>query len=137
MELRGITSSRVPADEISTRATSFVLQIPPHLKVVTMNGRLGTFYRILGSTATPEILKSIEKGKGQYKHFHFASDSTINKRLKELLYLGIIEHHVERRRKRREEYVLTEKGKRILRAIRTLEKAFEDDSDTLIITGSD
>ena len=27
-----------------------------------MNGRLGTFFRILGSAATPEILKSIERG---------------------------------------------------------------------------
>jgi DNA-binding PadR family transcriptional regulator len=47
-------------------------------------------------------------------------------RTKQLIALGLIEHHLLRGTgKRREWYTLTEKGKRVLKAIIELEKAFQ------------
>jgi len=54
---------------------------------------------------------------------------TINRRLRELIKLGIIEHHFERKSKRKEWYTLTEKGERIFEAILRLENVFEEDRE--------
>ena len=88
--------------------------------------QLKELLRVLGFTATIDILDSIKKGKNQYKHFiPFASIATLNKRTKQLINLGIIEHHLTREEKRREWYTLTEKGKRIVRITTNLEKVFQ------------
>jgi DNA-binding HxlR family transcriptional regulator len=85
--------------------------------------RLREVYKILGLTATVEILKSIEKGKTQYRNFDFASVSTINTRIRQLLDLNFIEHHIVKEDKRKEWYTLTEKGKKVVKGIKYLDKA--------------
>lgn len=85
------------------------------------------FFRVLGLVSTVDLLKSIQKGENQYKHFAlFANVSTINSRMRQLVHLGIIEHHLGREPKRKEWYTLTKRGERILRAIARLEKAFQE-----------
>jgi DNA-binding HxlR family transcriptional regulator len=88
--------------------------------------QLKEFLRVLGFTATVDILNSIEEGNNQYKHFiPFASISTLNERVKQLEALGIIEHHLAREDKRREWYTLTRKGKKVVKVITKLEKVFQ------------
>ena len=92
-----------------------------------MEDNLRKFLRVLGFTATVDILNSIEEGKNQYKHFiPFASISTLNERVKQLEALGIIEHHLVREDKRREWYKLTQKGEEVVKVITELEKVFQD-----------
>ena len=92
-----------------------------------MENELGEFFRVLGLQGTRGILNSIREGKDQYKDFTlYASESTINMRTTQLITLGLIEHHLIRGTgKRREWYTLTERGKRVLKAITELEKAFQ------------
>ena len=86
---------------------------------------LREFHKVLGLTATIDILKSIEQGRGQYKDFlQIAGVAIINRRIRQLIDLKIIEHHFEREQKRREWYTLTKKGKRVVKAINRLEEAF-------------
>jgi len=85
------------------------------------------FFRVLGLTATVDVLKSIQKGESQYMDFvKFMSTGTINSRIRQFINLGIIKHHFGRERKRKEWYTLTKKGKRIVKAVIKLEKAFQD-----------
>jgi len=80
-----------------------------------INNNRNRFFRVLGLTSTIDLLKSIQEGKNQYKDFlTFMGVGTINRRLRELINLRIIEHHFERKDKRNEWYTLTEKGRRIL-----------------------
>ncbi|MBU7046375.1 MAG: winged helix-turn-helix transcriptional regulator [Theionarchaea archaeon] len=91
-----------------------------------MEDNLRKFLRVLGFTATVDILNSIEEGKNQYKHFiPFASISTLNERVKQLESLGIIEHHLAREDKRREWYTLTQKGEKVVKVITKLERVFQ------------
>ena len=88
---------------------------------------LKEFFKVLGLTATVEILKSIQEGRNQYLDFFTtASVSTVNKRIKQLITLGIIKHHLGREPKRKEWYTLTERGKRVLEAVIRLEGAFQE-----------
>ena len=88
--------------------------------------QLRELLRVLGFTATIDILNSIKEGRNQYKHFiPFASIATLNKRTKQLINLEIIEHHLTREDKRREWYTLTEKGKRALKIIKEIEKTLQ------------
>ena len=53
----------------------------------------------------------------------YASKSTIDVRTKQLIALGLIEHHLLRGTgKRREWYTLTERGKRVLKVTTELKK---------------
>jgi len=93
-----------------------------------VNNNRNKFFRVLGLTSTVDLLKSIQKGKNQYKDFLVSMGvGTINRRLKQLMKLGIIEHHFERKEKRNEWYTLTEKGKEILEEIMKLENIFEEE----------
>ncbi|MBU7028487.1 MAG: winged helix-turn-helix transcriptional regulator [Theionarchaea archaeon] len=93
-----------------------------------VNKNCNRFFRVLGLTSTIDLLKSIQEGKNQYKDFLvFTGVATINRRLRQLIKLGIIEHHFERKNKRNEWYTLTEKGKRILEEIKKLENIFEEE----------
>ena len=86
------------------------------------NHNLKEISRVLELKATREMLLSIYEGKNQNKHFRaFGANSTINERTKQLINLGIIEHHLIRDFKRREYYTLTEKGKRIVETFFLLE----------------
>ena len=90
-----------------------------------VNENFKEFFRVLGLTFTLDLLKSIQEGKNQYKDFRtFMAVATINLRLRQLINLGIIEHHIEKKSKRKEWYTLTEKGKRILETIMRLENEF-------------
>jgi DNA-binding HxlR family transcriptional regulator len=92
-----------------------------------MEDELGEFFSVLGLQGTRGILNSIKDGKDQYKNFTlYASEATLNMRIKQLIALGLIEHHLLRGTgKRREWYTLTERGKRVLKATTDLEKAFQ------------
>ena len=92
-----------------------------------MEDESGEFFSVLGLQGTRSILNSIKDGKDQYKNFTlYASEATINMRTKQLIALGLIEHHLLRGTgKRREWYTLTNKGERVLKAITELEKAFQ------------
>jgi predicted transcriptional regulator len=92
-----------------------------------MEDELGEFFSVLGFVGTRGILKSIGEGKDQYMDFTlYASKSTIDVRTKQLIALGLIEHHLLRGTgKRREWYTLTERGKRVLKATTELERAFQ------------
>jgi len=94
--------------------------------IETEDQDLKEFFRVLGLTATVDILKSIQKGKNQYLDFFTtASVSTVNERIKQLITLGIIKHHLGREPRRKEWYTLTERGERVLKATVRLEKAFQ------------
>lgn len=71
--------------------------------------------KILGSQGTRKILEYLNThDTGRYMNFkEFAATYTINTRLKELLKLELIEHHVVRVERKREWYTITEKGKKI------------------------
>ena len=89
------------------------------------NLKLQEFCKLLGLTATVSILKSVQKGEDQYRHFcSIASVATLNARIGKLVALRIIEHHIVREPKRKEWYTLTGRGKRIVEALIELEKAF-------------
>lgn len=91
---------------------------------------MSEFFRILGLVSTVEMLEKIEEGKNQYKYFlSLASVSTLSKRTKQLTDLRIIEHHIAKEGKRTEWYTLTERGKRVVRALRSLKKAFKGRKD--------
>ena len=92
-----------------------------------MEDELGEFFSVLGLQGTRGILNSIKDGKDQYKNFTlYASEATINMRIKQLIALGLIEHHLLRGTgKRREWYTLTDKGKRVLKVTTELEEAFK------------
>ncbi|MBU7028079.1 MAG: winged helix-turn-helix transcriptional regulator [Theionarchaea archaeon] len=93
----------------------------------TEDQNLKEFFRVLGLTATVDVLKSIQEGESQYMDFaKFMSTGTISSRIRQLISLGIIKHHFGRERKRKEWYTLTKKGKRIVKAVIRLEKAFHD-----------
>ncbi|MBU7017849.1 MAG: winged helix-turn-helix transcriptional regulator [Theionarchaea archaeon] len=77
------------------------------------------FLKMLGSKGTKQILDFIhEHGTAQYRDFQlFMNVNTLNNRLKKLLRLGILEHHLEREEKRREWYTLTDKGKKLVKLL--------------------
>jgi len=69
--------------------------------------------KLPGVTGTWEILTYLcEHGTGSYKNFRsYVSDSTLNKRLNQLLISGLIEHHLTREVTKKEWYEITEKGR--------------------------
>lgn len=83
--------------------------------------------KILGSKGTVDILQFLEKhGTAQYKDLQqFVSTHTLNARTKDLMRLGLIQHHFLREEVRREWYELTELGKKVLQWLSDLEKILE------------
>ena len=75
-----------------------------------MEERDEEFLKIIGLTGTKQILEFIsEHGTAQYKDFQpFVNTHTLNRRLRELLIYGFLEHHIEKEEKRMEWYTLTE-----------------------------
>jgi predicted transcriptional regulator len=70
-----------------------------------------TIIQIVGLTGTVEILKYLSKHKtvSYTELIQFASVSTLNKRLIQLIHYKLIEHHFEIKG-RKEWYAITEKG---------------------------
>jgi len=96
------------------------------MSIRTSERKYDLFY-ILGLKGTIQILKYLrEHKKAQYKDLRSVGLSIhlLNDRLRQLLKLNLISHHLvlKRRQKRKEWYELTEKGKKILKLILELEK---------------
>jgi len=89
------------------------------------------FMKMIGSKGTKEILEFLdENGKVQYKHFcQFMDTHVVNKRLRQLLKFGLVEHHLTKVEKKREWYTITDKGKKVLYYLREMERIFQEDSD--------
>lgn len=68
--------------------------------------------KVFGAKGTKLVLESLNQhGKGQYKEMgEFMNLGTLNYRLNELLDLGLVSHHLERKPKKTEWYEITEKG---------------------------
>ena len=52
----------------------------------------------------------------------FMNTYTLNRRLHELLALGLIKHHFKKEGRRKEWYELTEKGEKVVQCLRNLER---------------
>ena len=88
-----------------------------------------TLIEVIGLLATADILKMVnEKGKTNYMDLKpLASYSTLNKRLLQLVNLGLLKHNIVRDKERREEwYEITEKGKKVLRILEQLQNVAEE-----------
>jgi predicted transcriptional regulator len=80
--------------------------------------------RVIGLTGTGYIL--------EYVHIHEKTQHvellktiaphTLNTRLRELLHLELIEHHIKRSKKRKEWYTITGNGERVLQLMRKLQR---------------
>ncbi len=83
--------------------------------------------KLPGLIGTWEILTYLhEHDTGSYKHFRpYISDSTLNKRLNQLLRSGLIEHHLTREESKKEWYEITEKGRRFTKLMTAQLKLFE------------
>jgi DNA-binding HxlR family transcriptional regulator len=80
------------------------------------------FLNMIGSTGTKQILDFIcEHSTAQYKDMRpFMNAHTLNRRLRELLIYGLLEHHIKKEEKRMEWYTLTEKGKKLVKLLREI-----------------
>ncbi len=84
---------------------------------------LRTLFKLLSLTGTLDILFDLyERGKARYTEFG-VKVNTYSKttRLHELCVAKLIEHHLEKDKKRKEWYELTEKGRRLVEQIRKME----------------
>jgi len=72
--------------------------------------------KILGKKGTIGILEFLSQhGKGQYMQMRqFGATHTLNDRTRELLKYELVEHHLERKKARKEWYEITERGNEIL-----------------------
>lgn len=86
-----------------------------------------TFIQVLGLAGTVEIMKYLKEHEtASYKDLiQFGSVSTLNRRLRQLSDFGLIEHHLQKK-DRKEWYLITEKGKKVLKLIGKLQKAVEE-----------
>jgi len=78
--------------------------------------------KLLGLAGTWEILTYLyEHNTGSYKHFRpHMSVSTLNRRLKQLLRLGLIEHHLTREDSKKEWYGITDTGRGVVMHLKKL-----------------
>ena len=84
-------------------------------------------FKLLGAKGTKKILEFLnDHGAAQYKQMAgFMSTPTLNTRLRKLLAFGLIEHHLEREKGRKEWYELTEKGMEVLQCLRDMLRVME------------
>ncbi len=80
--------------------------------------------KCLAARGAKQILEFLyEQDTARYHQMEaFMNTYTLNRRLYELLSLGLIEHHIKKEGKRREWYELTEKGEKVVQWLRNLEK---------------
>lgn len=78
--------------------------------------------KLIGSAGTKFILDYLNTHTDvQYKELNKTIPAhTLNTRLRELLRFKLIEHHFEKKEKRREWYNITERGKKVLEIMRKL-----------------
>jgi DNA-binding HxlR family transcriptional regulator len=96
------------------------LQVHGFTNPLATGGTMKTIIQIVGLTGTVEILKYLKDlNTVSYSELmQFASVSTLNKRLTQLIHYKLIEHHFEIKG-RKEWYTLTEKG---IEALTLIEK---------------
>lgn len=88
-----------------------------------MKGKNEDALKLFGAKGTKQVLESLEHGTTQRKEMGtFVCFDTLDLRLRELLRFGLVNHHIERKPKKREWYSLTEKGRRALQHVRALTK---------------
>jgi DNA-binding HxlR family transcriptional regulator len=88
------------------------------------------FFRFLINENTRQILEFIS-GNGNTRHKEMMSCINLyflSTKLGKLLASGLICHHFERTDRRREWYTLTDKGRRVLECLHTLEDYMRDGS---------
>jgi DNA-binding HxlR family transcriptional regulator len=87
------------------------------------------FLRVLCLKDTIHILRHLRKhDEVQFTQFaEFVNPVTLQRRLKQLLRLNIIEHHLEREDVRKEWYEFTEKGRKVLQILEDIIKVAEDE----------
>jgi DNA-binding HxlR family transcriptional regulator len=80
------------------------------------------FLKVIGLTGTKQILEFIyEHSTAQYKDFQpFMNTHTLNRRLRELLIFGLLEHHIKKEEKRMEWYSIAERGKKVAKLLREI-----------------
>ena len=84
------------------------------------------YYKVLGLTGTVKLLLSLADGRKKYKDFNCGSVSTINDRLRQLLHLDLIEHHLTREQKKEEWYTLSEKGEKVVECLKVLNSTLSE-----------
>ena len=87
------------------------------------------FFRVIGLKDTIHILRHLKKhDEVRFTQFaEFVNPVTLQRRLKQLLRLNLIEHHLEREDVRKEWYEFTEKGKKVLQILEDIIKVAEDE----------
>lgn len=87
-----------------------------HLRALT------EIHKVIGATGTKQVLEFLdEHGTGKYKEMgEFMNTGTLNHRLRDLLRLGLICHHMKRNPNKIQWYEITEKGKQALQHLRAL-----------------
>ena len=82
------------------------------------------FLRVISLKGSKHILKYLDEHDiAQHGDLDaFMNTVTLNRRLRELLELGLIEHHLDKTDVRKEWYSITEKGKKIINYLENLIK---------------
>lgn len=107
--------------------TNWINELSKGLEVTLVDKQEEEFLKMIGLKGTVPILRFLdEKKEGQYVELcHLVNVVTLNTRLKQLLYFGLIQHHLEKKEIRREWYTITNKGKKILDHVREMLKLVE------------
>ena len=84
--------------------------------------------KLIGAKGTRQILEYLdEHSTAQYNEMtEFSSIHALNRRVRELLAFGFIEHHFERGEARKEWYSLTERGEKLLECMRAIIEVAEE-----------
>jgi DNA-binding HxlR family transcriptional regulator len=84
--------------------------------------------KLIGSAGTKFILEYLNTHtETQYKELNRTLvPHTLNTRLRELSDFGLVEHHFEKKERRKEWYNITERGKRVLQIIKNLESLLKE-----------
>ncbi|MGD2249723.1 MAG: winged helix-turn-helix transcriptional regulator [Candidatus Methanofastidiosia archaeon] len=84
--------------------------------------------KLIGSAGTKFILEYLNTHtETQYKELNRTlAPHTLNTRLRELSNFKLVEHHFEKKEKRKEWYIITERGKRVLQIMKNLEAMVDE-----------
>ena len=117
--------------------TSFVLVADPlhsyrgvaMSETISADERGEELLRVLCLKDTIHILRHLkEHDEVQFIQFaEFVSPVTLQRRLRQLLRLTLIEHHLEREGVRKEWYEFTEKGRKVLQILENIIRTVEDE----------
>ena len=85
------------------------------------------FFKMFGARSAIEILEFLgDHGEAHHKEMlEFVQLTTLNKRLRNLLRYGLVQHHLERSERKTEWYEITEKGRKVLYHVKELVQLME------------